>query len=284
VSLSAGFGRSWQYTQALAPAGPSVGPDLYLTDVWLLAGDTIPAIRSDVVTVGGELATRAGWIAGLTIFGRRETGVAVPDPTPGVLSDRRPIFVPAANRARGVEVGVRKILGQWTGALSYTLSRSELTAQGWQYPSPADRRHVLDATTMYRTASGWRLGAALTVASGAPYSRFILGAAACDTLAAACPADTLALRIERPNAERTSMYASLDALLDWERTVGHMRLGAFLQLRNVFSAANAVTYTGSLEPCASAQPPKLVVARPGTCDRFDRGVPLLPLAGVRVVF
>lgn len=66
ATVSTGVARSWQYTQALAPAGPSVGPDLYLTDVWLLAGDTIPAIRSDIATLGGELSLGNAWVAGAT--------------------------------------------------------------------------------------------------------------------------------------------------------------------------------------------------------------------------
>ena len=71
--------------------------------------------------------------------------------------------------------------------------------------------------------------------------------------------------------------------MDWEGTLGQARVGAFLQVRNVLNPTNAVTYTGSFEPCSPA-PPALIEARPGVCDRFARGVPLLPLAGVRIAF
>jgi len=71
--------------------------------------------------------------------------------------------------------------------------------------------------------------------------------------------------------------------VDWSKTVGKMTVGAFAQVRNVLGRANAVTYTGSVAPCAP-RPPTLVDAGGGVCDRFDRGVPLLPLAGLSVAF
>lgn len=281
ATVSTGVARSWQYTQALAPAGPSVGPDLYLTDVWLLAGDTIPAIRSDIATLGGELSLGNAWVAGATGYYRRATGVAAPDPEPGVLSNQRPIFVPAVNDATGVELGLRRIVGWITASLSYTLARSMLRARGLRYPSSADRRHTVDATAMIRLTPGSRVGAALTAGSGSPYSRVILGARL-DSLGQETT-DTLAMSIGAPNGQRTPAYAAVDLLWDWEGTLGRARVGAFVQIRNVLNRSNAVTYTGSIQPCVQA-PPTLVSVPSGACDRFDRGIPLLPLAGVRIAF
>ena len=289
-TLSAAVARSWQYTQALAPTGPSVGPDLYVTDVWLLAGDTIPAVRADIGTLGGEVWLGGGWIGTLHGYLRRSEGVAVPEPAPGPLNGQRPVFVEAVNQARGVEVSLRRIVGWWTASVSYAFAKSDLTARAqtvgltYTYPSPADRRHAFDATVMARLSSGLRLGAAATVASGAPFSRFLLGAA-CDSTQAGCSTqDTAALFIEAPNGERAPAYASLDLLADWSREWRRVRVGAFLQLRNVLLRSNAVTYTGSLEQCTAERPPELMVARPGVCDRFERGIGLLPLVGLRVAF
>ena len=72
--------------------------------------------------------------------------------------------------------------------------------------------------------------------------------------------------------------------MDWSRPVGKVRIGAFAQLRNVLNRVNAVTYTGSVSQCSGPRSPTLVPVGRGVCDRFDRGVPLLPLAGVRVAF
>jgi len=296
ITFTAALERSWQYTQALAPAGPSIGPDLYVTDVWLAASDTIPAVRADVATVGAEMWIGAGWTASANLYGRRATGVAEPEPSPGPLDSQRPIFVQAENRAHGIELSLRKLVGRWTGAVSYSYGHSNLRAASgywfnhnvYTWPSSADRRHSVDATAFYRVTPSLRLGAAFTAATGAPFSRFLLGVAPCDsTLATQCPpADTAALEIDQPNAVRAPAYASLDLLVDWSRTLASgVRIGAFLQVRNVLNRNNAVTYAGSIEQCTAPNPPTLVAtARTGVCDQFDRGVPILPLAGVRIAF
>jgi hypothetical protein len=290
LTFTAAAQRSWQYTQALAPAGPSVGPDLYLTDLWLLVGDTIPALRADVETAGVEAGLGGAWVASANAYLRHTTGMAVPEPGPGQLTDTRPIFVSAVDDARGFELSVRRLAGAWTLAGSYSYGVSRLTARSamfpvwYVYPSPADRRHVADVTAMVRLSSSLRVGAAATWASGAPFSRFLLGPAPCVTGSTCTVADTAALYIESPNAARAPAYAALDLLVDWTRPVGKVRIGAFAQLRNVFNRANAVTYTGSVTACNAPRPPTLVPIGGGVCDRFDRGVPLLPLAGVRVVF
>lgn len=292
LTVSAGVGRTYQYTQAIAPSGPSVGPDLFLTDVWLLANDTIPAMRADVAT-GGVEAALGDWIVSTTVWGRRTTGVAVPEPSPAqVLTSARPILVVAESRAHGLELSARRLVGRWTGSAAYTFSRSDLESTSglapitYRYPSSADRRHVLDATVLARVTGGLRAGAAFTAASGAPYSRFFLGSAACDSTAGPCPPpDTFAVAIELPNANRTAPYASLDLLFDWSHTTARgLTIGAWLQLRNVTGRANAVTYTGSFDTCPAPHPPTLVEYAPDNCDRFNRGIGRLPLVGVRVSF
>jgi hypothetical protein len=267
-----------------------VGPDLYLTDVWLLAGDTIPALRADIATGGVEVQLGDVWVAAANAYLRHTTGMAVPEPGPGSLTASRPILVSAVNDARGVELSLRRLAGRWTFSGSYSYGISMLTAKSAQfpvwyhYPSPADRRHVVDLTGMVRVSRALRIGAAATWASGAPFSRFFLGPAACDSGATCRIGDSTALEIESPNAVRGPSYAALDLLVDWSRSVGKVQIGAFAQLRNVLNRANAVTYTGSVDRCLTSKPPTLVPVGGGVCDQFDRGVPLLPLVGIRVAF
>jgi hypothetical protein len=292
LTVTGAMSRTFQYSQALAPAGPSVGPDLYLTDAWLLAGDTIPALRADVATLGAEVWLGAGWIVSLNGYARRATGMAVPEPYPGPLTAQRPIHVAATNQAGGLELSARRLLGRATAAVAWSWGRSEIEAtsllslsgQRFRYPALQDRRHTLDAAAMLRLSDAVRVGAAFTAASGAPFSRFTLGLG-CDTLQVGCsPSDTVALTIEQPNAARTPGYAAADLLFEWERSWGRRRVAAFLQLRNFLNLTNAVTYTGSVEQCFNPRPPRVVEARPGTCDRFNTGIALLPLAGVRISF
>ncbi len=286
LTFTAAAQRSWQYSQALAPAGPSVGPDLYLTDVWLLAGDTIPALRADVGTVGVEARLGGAWVASANVYRRHTTGMAVPEPGPGPLTASRPILVSAVNDASGLELSVRRLAGRWTFSAAYSHGDSRLAARSalfpalvYRYPSPADRRHVVDVTSLVRLGPALSVGGAFTWATGAPFSRFFL-----DRCASCATADSSAYYIESPDAVRGPNYAAVDLLLDWSRSVGKVQIGVFGQLRNVLNRANAVTYTGSLFNCGQPQAPVLVPAGGGVCDRFDRGVPLLPLAGVRVAF
>jgi hypothetical protein len=76
-----------------------------------------------------------------------------------------------------------------------------------------------------------------------------------------------------PNAERTPAYRSLDASIHWGHVYGPVRVGAYLQVRNVLGRDNASTYSGSV--------PK------GTDvfeDRFEAGLRRVPLVGVRATF
>ena len=206
--------------------------------------------------------------------------MAVPDPQPGQLTKTRPITVNARNHAIGLELGLRRIVGRVTASLSYTLGRSMLRADGLRFPSPADRRHALDGTVLFRLRPAVRLGAAFTAATGAPFSRFMLRETR-DSLSQ--DSVRVADWIEAPMAARTPAYAALDLLFDWEGSLGGARIGAFLQVRNALNRSNAVTYLGSYRPC-TAVPPRVRQGSPGVCDEFDRGIPLLPLAGVRIAF
>jgi len=284
LALSAAFARTYQYTQAVAPAGPAVGPDLHVSDVWLLADDTLPALRSDLATLGAEAWLGAGWLGSATIYGRRTTGMAVPDPTAGQLTAQRPAWVRAVGRAAGFELAARRVAGRVTGSVAYSEGISEVHAGTWTYPSLADRRRALDLTAVVRLGPGLRAGAAITAASGAPYTQFLLRSVVCDTLLPQC-ADSLfaATEVGEPNAGRTAAWVGADLFGEWRREYRSWTLSVFVQLRNALNRANAVTYVGSFENCA-VDPPRRRAAGGGVCDAFDRGLPLLPLVGVSVRF
>jgi hypothetical protein len=285
ATASVGYGRSYQYAQAVAPAGPDIGPDLHLTDVWLLAGGAVPALRSDVFTLGIEGWLSGAWLGSINLYQRSAVGMTVPDPTPGLYTNMRPVFVSGRNTAWGVELSARKLVGRWTASVGYTYGFSTIEAEGLVYSSPADRRGVLDGTVLHGVSQSLRVGGALSVASGQPFTRFVIQTLPCDTIAGPCPPPAGALTIEQPNAERVPTYATASLLADWHQAFRGWELRVYLQMRNVLNRRNAVTYAGSLGGCE--QPPSGLVAikRPdGICDLFDRGLPLLPLAGVTVAF
>jgi len=283
-ALSAAFARTYQYTQTIAPAGTGVGPDLHISDVWGMADDTVPALRSDLATLGAEAWLGPGWLGTVTVYGRRVTGVAVPDPEPGFPVQRRPLFVTATNRAAGVELSARRVMGRVTGSMAYSEGVSQMAASGWTYPASAERRRMLDVTGMVRIAQGWRAGAAFTAASGAPFTRFLLHTVVPTCDSAFCP-DTVftTSMVERPNEGRTPAYVTLDLFGEWHRVFGSWAMSVFVQLRNALNRRNAVTYAGSRDGCTQPTGDQRQ-AREGVCDDFHRGLPLLPLVGVSVAF
>jgi hypothetical protein len=284
TAISVGYGRSYQYTQAVAPAGSGIGPDLHITDVWLMANDTIPAIKSDVATIGAESWLGKGWLGSAIIYGRIATGVTVPDPSPGTLDPNRPIFWSATNRAMGVEFSLRRLEGPITTSLAYTHGVSEISAGEFSYPSTSARRHVFDATAMAQLGGAIRVGAALTAASGARFTRVHLGPVVCASSEVVCP-DTIftAITIEDAGAAKAPAHIVLDLVADWIHTFRSWQLAVTVQLKNALHRQNAVTYVGTYSGCTQDSPLERVIL-PGVCDRFDRGLPLLPLVGVSARF
>lgn len=71
--------------------------------------------------------------------------------------------------AYGLELGVRRKLTRTVGGLlSYTLSRSERTAEGRTFLSSYDRPHVLNAAISVDLGKGWRAGSRFVYYSGGP--------------------------------------------------------------------------------------------------------------------
>jgi len=276
-SISLGAGRSWQYLQALALAGPSAHPAFHAGQFWLWAGPDAPALRSDVVTLGME-RWLGDWLASITAYARHATGVALPDPTPGALYTRRPLYVQGENEARGIEASVRRVAGPWSASFGYTYGESEVEAAGRTYPASTDRRHRVDAMAALRLPAGFRAGAAYTGMSGAPFTRVVYRTA--DQGPEPCEfgfdCDRFRAFLEEPNAERTPAYRSLDATLQWAGVVRGVEVGAYLQVRNVLDRDNGSTYTGSEEV--------LVRNQSHWVDRFVRGLPRMPLLGARIAF
>jgi len=74
-------------------------------------------------------------------------------------------------------------------------------------------------------------------------------------------------------------------MAEWIKKFDTWQLAVYIRIRNILNDRNAVTYAGSIGGCTVAPENGIVVAtRAGVCDLFDRGLPFLPLAGVRIAF
>lgn len=277
--FSVAAGRSWQYLQALALAGPSAHPAFHASQFWVWAGSRTPALRADIATIGAEHWFGTGWLGSATAYVRRTDGVTLPDPQSGGLEDR-PLFVTGDNEARGIEVSLRRVAGNWTAALGYALARSEMKAAGLTFSATTDQAQRLDAIAGVRLGASLRLAGAFTAVSGAPYTRVRsrLGAEDCSPFGFEC--STAPARVEEPNAERTPDYASLDGSLTWTHLLGGVEVSAYVQVRNMLNRNNAITYTGSTPVLVRARRQQDIVWE----DRFETGLPRMPLIGARIAF
>ncbi|CAN5784722.1 TonB-dependent receptor [soil metagenome] len=274
-AISAGAGRTFQYTQALAPAAPRVGL-FSASHIWLLAGEDTPAIRADLGSLGMEGWVSSRWLASANAYLRRTMGVAASDPSPGEVRYDRQLFLPGENFAHGVELSARRMSGPWTASIAYTFSASDMQVADYRFPAAQDRRHSFDATALLHLAPSLRVGGAYTAATGAPYTRVYPAKIVID--AADVPAEAPA-RVELPNAERSRSYASLDVLVDWQHQFRSWNLVAYLQVRNALGRNNPAFYRGSKDICAASGGESIEPH-----DDFSNGIPRLPLLGVRVRF
>jgi hypothetical protein len=279
LSVSAGAGRSFQYVQAVAPAGVPALQEHPSEYVYALAGGDAPAARADIATLGAERWLGAGWLGSATAYVRRTAGMAVQDPTPGPQIDR-PLFVSGEGRARGVELSARRLAGRWTASASYAFSRSEITAQGLTFSAPEEQRHTFDATAYLRAGRGVQLGAAYSASSGVPYTRRFGGTYLCTSTECRVQTPPTA---EAPGALRAPGYSSLDLLAEWSGHVRRARLGAYLQLRNALGSDNSGRYKGSV-PCSAFGESECRPGLPSGLDEFDPGLPTLPVIGFRLSF
>lgn len=279
TTLSVAAGRSWQYLQALALAGPSAHPLFHASQFWVWAGERAPALRADIVTLGAERWFGAGWLASVTAYGRRTAGVTLPDPRSGDLAER-PLYVAGDNEARGIELTIRRVAGHWTAAAGFAAARSRMEAAGLTFPASTDHARRIDIMAAARLTGSVRVAGAFTAVTGAPYTRVRsrLRSEDCSPFGFECSASPA--RLEEPNAERTPEYASLDASLTWTRSWRGIEWSAYVQVRNVLDRNNAVTYTGSTPLLSRANRQQDIVWQ----DRFETGLPRMPLLGARIAF
>jgi hypothetical protein len=271
LEFTAGWGRSFQYTQAIGASAGPLGPQLHLSHLWVLAGEGYPAIESTIATAGAALWLGDAWLMAANAYIRETRGVTEPDPTPGIIRADRS-HAEAEGSATGIELSARRVAGRWTGSLGVALAGATMVADSLRYPSSADVRYSGDVTGAYRLNDAVRFGGAFSFSSGAPITRVIIPEAG-------------APRLGPPGEHRAPQYAGLDLMADYTGELAGWQVSAYLQLLNVLGRSNRVTYAGSFEHCNGT------LSEEGACsvepvvrDRFRAGLPRLPLVGLRVAF
>ena len=290
TSVSFAGGRTYQHAQSLTPVG--LGNDVVAMSnlFWVLSGDSVPQLRSTIGTIGLEHWFTRSVLFSATLYDRSVRGMIVPEPGPQGRMDR-PLFTVASNSAHGADFTLRKLGGRMTTAVSYSYGDSEIRVGGVQYTSPWSRRHSFDATTTVSASENLRLGAAFTAASGAAFTRYDSALRNCRT---DNPGDcTFMLYAREPGAERAPGYTSLDIMVDWRGRIGRWDWGAYAQIQNVLGHRNEAAYQWSRLTCVGAicdtdgEPPIMHPdpSRPLPANNlFLRGLPMLPMLGLRIAF
>jgi hypothetical protein len=241
TALSAGIGRSIQYTQSVGRLERSLQAITFPTPLWLAADDSTPALYSDIATIGIERWLGASWLAAANAYHRWSIGFLVRDPKPGRLLDRG-LVVEGQERASGIELSARKLAGRVTGSAAYTYGDARTAAAGLHFPSNQDRRHSFDMTLLARLKPSVQLSAAYTYATGAPYTRLRSTRATFPEnyyLFQEFPDSLLA---EAPNALRMPSYSSLDLAIEWNFGIGTARASTYFQVQNVLRRVNFGPY------------------------------------------
>jgi len=269
TNVSAGWARSFQYTQSIGASGGPLGPQLHIGNLWILSYLGFPALRSDIWVVGAERWLSRDWLLTANAYHRVVDGVAEPDPTPGAIRPEGAFF-PANQVARGVELSAQKLAGAWTAMLGYAYGTATTEVLEFSYPSQGDIRHTFDATGGFRFANGLRIGAAFAWSTGTPFTRILIEEV---------PA------LGEPNAHRTPAYVGFDMVVEYATRVNRWEIELYTQLLNVFNRANRITYSGSRcqEEWTTALPLGECSAA-GVIDELKAGLPRLPLFGLRVAF
>jgi hypothetical protein len=207
-------------------------------DVWEPAGPWIKPQRADQVAVG-YAATFAGggYEASVESYFKRSYNVLdFVDGSDVILNPRiESVLLQGTGRAYGLEVLLRKHIGDWTGWISYTLGKTEqrfvagpnagINDGAW-FPSPTDKTHDLSIVAVKPISSRWTFGTTFSLASGLPVtypvSRYVID-------------DYVVPEFGARNASRLPSYHRLDLSLTRTGERSELQIGVF----NAYNRFNA---------------------------------------------
>jgi outer membrane receptor protein involved in Fe transport len=123
--------------------------------------------------------------------------------------------------------------GRFLGYFSYTLSRSErLDRHEGYHLFDYDQPHILTVSGVYRLGRGWEAGLTFRLVSGNPDTPVVGAIYNKDTGQYSPIFGTL-------NSIRTPLFTRLDARVEKDWTFDGWKLALYLDVQNVYNAANA---------------------------------------------
>lgn len=206
-------------------------------------------------SVSGELFWK--WLDDLVAQAPADPG----DPATRSHYDNRQI-----GRAYGLEVLVKRELSEKIyGWIAYTLSRSEradpYTPDGW-HPFDYDQTHILTLILGWKLPRDWEAGVRFRYTSGNPYTGVAGAIYDADN-------DNYIQLPGRTNGARLPDFQQLDIRFDKRWQFDHWKLGAYLDVQNVYAQPNpeGIDYDYNFKK-----------------RYYVTGLPVLPLIGLRAEF
>ena len=254
-------------------------------DVWVLAGEQVPAVISDQIQAGveGYFASDRSWFATAEAYHRTYDGVVVQnwaddpaDPADDLLSGE--------GRSYGVDVMVRKDAGKtrgWVSASFLKTSRTFEDTDAGLVPAPVidfppvfDRRLEIDVVVQRDLPWGVEGGLRLNVGTGLPYTRQLVKYPKYQQRLIDLRVDDASARavlLGPRNGARLPAYHRLD--ISFRKTVrkGWGSLTPYLNVINVYNRDNVLWYQRHY--------------RSGSLSKLENHMlPILPTVGVEVSF
>ncbi len=237
ASLKASYARTRQYL-LLASRTNSPTP----LDVWEPAGPWVKPQRADQVALGYSATMGNGRyeFSAEAYFKRAYNVLDFVDGSDVILNQRiESALLQGLGRSYGLELLLRRKVGNITGWASYTLSRSEQrfavapgagVNDGAWFPAPTDKTHDLSIVALRPLNDTWMLGATFALASGLPVtypvSRYVID-------------DYVVPEYGRRNSSRLPAYHRLDLSLTRQGRQSELQFGIF----NVYNRFNAQSMT-----------------------------------------
>ncbi|OYQ47172.1 hypothetical protein CHU92_01155 [Flavobacterium cyanobacteriorum] len=169
-SVKAGYNRMYQYIH-LVTNTTSPTP----LDVWTPSGPYIKPQSADQVGIGYYRSfLNNAYELSVESYYKRLYNVTDFKEGADLLfrEDIETQLIQGTGRAYGVEVLLNKYEGNFTGWISYTLSKSETKITGINnsryYPNNADQLHRLNIVGMYKLGERWEFGGIFSLSTGRP--------------------------------------------------------------------------------------------------------------------
>jgi hypothetical protein len=258
-------------------------------DIWVLAGDRAPYVRSDQLQVGLEGYRDIDWFWSVEAYVRSFDGVVTLNPADDPNEDQDDLLS-GDGFSYGTDFLLRKETGDVTGWVALSFLKAERTfpdphrpdMADVTYPPIFDRRVDLDVVVRLPSVWGWDAGLRWNMATGIPYTRAV-GSYAYFTprfvgeerLQWDGDEDDLqggyAVVLGERNAERYPVYHRLDLSFRRTSVKSWGTITPYINLLNVYNRRNPLFYFFEYD----ARPP----VRTGV-SMF----PLLPTVGLEVTF